>query len=713
MSTDKDEFLATARKRFAAAAEDEKHLREKFISDLKFASPDGDDQWDPQVKMQREAAGRPAMSFPRCHTFVQQVSNEARQKKPQIKFAPRLDQDKDTAEILEGLARFIQYDSQAQVAYETAIEYSAGASWGFYRFLTEYCDDDSDDLELKIKPVLDPLTVYGIVVPAIFGRKPRYWFVIEDMPKEDYKAQYPDSELSSLAWAEAEKQGEGWVGSDTIRIAEYWWVEEERVKGKRRPQVTIKTCKTNGSEILPGDDGESSKTEWPGTICNIVPVLGKQMIIEGKPRLFSVVRPQKAAQQLINYSKSRIAETLSTSPISPFMVAEGQIDGYEKEWSTLNTSLRPFLTYKATDLTGRPMERPARDTFEPPIQALSAFVMQEVDDMKATTGIFDASLGNQANETSGKAILARKDQSNLTTMHYIDNLARSFKQGGDIIAELVPKIYDTEREIEILGEDEKQKVVTINKQYQDGSGKDRHYKVKGANMSYVVTMGQAFDSKRSESFDTMQQVLQSTPDLIHMIGDIFFANSDLAGADQLAERFKKGLPPNLQDTYGEKVPPQAQAQIQQLSQHLQAINAAAGEYEKQIQQLQFEKQAKVVELQGKMQQIAAQSQADMALEDKKLQTQIAVAEIETKAQILSEREAALRDLEAQFHDQAHDLAMQHVGAQQAQQATAQQAGHQQDLQAQTADAQSQQSAQDAQQQAQVSQQSAGPAQGQE
>jgi hypothetical protein len=698
MANEQDDFLATARKRFAAAAEDEKQLRDKFVSDLKFASPDGDDQWDPLMKLQREQAGRPAMSFPRCHTFVQQVSNEARQKKPQIKFAPRLDQDKDTAEILEGLARFIQYDSQAQVAYETAIEYSAGASWGFYRFLTEYCDDDSDDLELKIKPVLDPLTVYGVVVPAIFGRKPRYWFVIEDMPKEDYKAQYPDSEISSLSWSEAEKQGEGWVGSDTIRIAEYWWVEEERVKGKRRPQVTIKTCKTNGMEILPGDDGESSETEWPGTICNIVPVLGKQMIIEGKPRLFSVVRPQKAAQQLINYTKSRIAETLSTSPISPFMVANGQITGFEKQWSNLNTAPTPFLTYNVVDTSGREIPPPQRQTFEPPIQALSSFVMQEVDDMKATTGIFDASLGNQANETSGKAILARKDQSNLTTMHYIDNLARSFKQGGDIIAELVPKIYDTEREIEILGEDEKQKVVTINKEYSDANGKPLHYKVKDANMSYVVTMGQAFDSKRSESFDTMQQVLQSTPDLIHMIGDIFFANSDLAGADQLAERFKKGLPPNLQDQDGqEKVPPQAQAQMQQLQQHNQALNAACQTLEKQLGQLHFEKTAKTIEHQGKMQEIAAKAQADMALEDKKLQTQIAVAEIETKAQILSEREAALRDLEAQFHDQAHDVAMQHVGAQQAQQATAQQAGHQQDLQAQSADAQSQQSAQDAQQ----------------
>lgn len=693
-----DDFLGIARKRFAAAAEDEKQLRAKFIDDLRFASPDGEEQWDAKIAMDRKAAGRPTLSFPRCHTFVQQVSNEARQKKPQIKFAPRLDQDKDTAEILEGLARFIQYDSQAQVAYETAIEYSAGASWGFYRFLTEYCNDDSDDLELKIKPVLDPLTVYGVVVPAIFGRKPRYWFVIEDMPKEDFEAQYPKAEMNSLSWAEAEKQGEGWVGSDTVRIAEYWWVEEERVKGKRRPQVTIKTCKTNGMEILPGDDGESSKTEWPGTICNIVPVLGKQMIIEGKPRLFSVVRPQKAAQQLINYSKSRIAETLSTSPITPFMVADGQIEGYEEEWSTLNTTQRPFLRYKVVDTSGRPIPPPVRQTFEPPIAALSSFVAQEVDDMKATTGIFDASLGNSANEISGKAILARKDQSNLTTMHYIDNLARSFKQGGDIIAELVPKIYDTEREIEILGEDEKQKVVTINKQYQDGSGKSRHYKVKDANMSYVVTMGQAFDSKRAESFDTMQQVLASAPDLIHIIGDIFFKQSDLAGADQIAERLQKMLPPNLQDGDGEKVPPQAQAQIQQLGQHNQALNAACQTLEKQLGQLQFEKTAKTVEHQGKMQEIAAKARADMALEDKKLFTAVTIAEINTNAQIVSDRESDRNALVAQFHEQAHDVAMAHVGAQQAQQAAEQQAGHQQDLQAQSADAQSQQSAQDAAQQ---------------
>jgi hypothetical protein len=531
------------------------------------------------------------------------------------------------------------------------------------------------------------MAIYGILVPACFNREPMFWFVVEDIPKEEFKQQYPKSEMAGLSWSEAEKRGDGWVGSDSVRIAEYWYVEE--TEGKHRPKRTIKFCKTNGLEVL-----ADSETTWPGTKCNVIPVLGKQMIMEGKPRLFSVVRPQKSAQQLINYSKSRIAETLSTSPISPFMVAEGQISGYEKDWGSLNTSLKPFLTYKVTDVGGRPIPPPQRQTFEPPIQSLSSFVMQEIDDMKATTGIFDASLGNSANEVSGQAIMRRKQQTDLTTMHFMDNLVRSFKKGGQVIAEMIPKIYDTAREIQILGEDEAVKIIQINKEHKDEKGKSRNYEMTKGKYEPIVTSGKAFDSKRMETFDTMQQLVQSAPNMLPMFGDVLFKNSDMAGADILSDRFKKMLPPNLQaGDNEEKVPPQAQAQMQQLTQHLQAVNAAAQEYEKQIQQFQFEKQAKVVELQGKLQEIAAKSQADMALEDKKMLTQITIAEINTKAQNAADREADRRELEAQFHDQAHDVAMQAQGAQQ-----------QQAAQAQQADTQAQQSAQEAAQSQQAQQQ---------
>ena len=381
-------------------------------------------------------------------------------------------------------------------------------------------------------------------------------------------------------------------------------------------------------------------------------------------------------------------------PISPWVSPVGGIpSGQEGKWANSNNST-DVLFYNVVDVAGRPAPPPQRQTFEPPIASLSAFVAQEVDDMKATTGIFDASLGNQANETSGKAILARRDQANLTTMHYIDNLARSFKQGGDIIAEVVPKIYDTEREIEILGEDEKQKVVTINKAYEVSPGKVKHYKVKDAKMSYVVSMGQAFDTKRSESFDTMQQVLQASPDLIHVIGDIFFRNSDLAGADQIAERLQKMLPPQLQEQ-NDELPPQAQAAIAQAQQQAQL---ATGE----LQKLQFERAAKVAEHEGRMQEIQTKHVSDMLLEDKKLETQIAVAEINTKAQNTQERLAFVEDMIKQLHSQAHDSAMAAQQAAHGQVDNDQQAANQSDLAAQQAGHQADQSAQDAAQ-AQVAQ----------
>lgn len=689
MAENNDDFLATMRKRFAAAAEDEKELRAKFVSDLKFASPDGEGQWDPQLKQDRENAGRPAMAFPRCHTFVQQVSNDARQNKPQVKFAQSDDGDKETAEIMEGLARYIQYSSNAQEAYETAIEYSAGGSFGYYRVLTDYCDDDSDDQDIKVVAVRDPLTVYGILLPSVFGRKPRFWFVVEDIPKDEFKALYPDSEVASLSWDEAERRGESWIGSESIRIAEYWCVEEKRVKGKRKPQITIKFCKTNGLEILPGDDGETSETVWPGTICNVIPVLGKQMIIEGKATLSSVVRPQKSAQQMLNYAKSRIAETLSQAPVSPFLVAEGQVAGYESQWETINTFPRPFITYKLTDNAGRPVPPPQRQTFEPPIQALSTFVMQESEDMKATTGIYDAALGSSGtNETSGQMVMRRQQQSNLTTMHFMDNLERSFKLAGEVIGELIPKIYDAARIIKILGPDEAQKIVTINQKHTNAAGQPRHFDLASAKGSWVITMGHSFSSKRMESFDMMQQVLQGQPGLLNVIGDIFFQNSDLAGADQLAERFHKMLPPQLQDDENNPLPPQAQAAVAQAQQQAQAMQG-------ELQKMAMERQGKVIEHQGKMQQIAAQFQADMALAQQDRETKLAVAEIGTKAQSAGERQAFVEDLWKQFHSQSHDIAMQKDDQDHQQAMSQQQADQQSQMADQTAQNQSAQSAQDA------------------
>jgi hypothetical protein len=642
-STQSD-FIATARKRFQQAADDEKTLREEALIDLKYVAGD---QWDPKLKQDRERAGRPALTFPRCHTFVQQVSNEARQNKPQIKFAKDDDRaDDDTAEIYEGMARHIQYSSDAQVAYETAVEYSAGGSFGYYRFLTE--EDDQGQQELKILPVLDPFSVYGILVPSCFNREPRFGFVVEDMPEEEFKDLYPKSPISTGVLGESDSSwlsANGWLGTNTVRIAEYWYC-----KGTGK-DTKVKFCKISGMEVLP-----DTETEWLDYCIPIFPVLGKQMIIQGKPQLFSVVRHQRGAQQMINYSKTRIAESLSVAPISPYMVARGQIAKGDKKWENLNTQVFPYLEYDAVDVMGKPAPPPQRQTFEPPIQSLSSFVAQEIDDMKATTGIFDASLGQKSNETSGTAIRNRQQQATMTTMHFMDNLERSFKKGGRVLENLIPKIYDEDRMVRTLGKDEAPKIVRINAQHED-NGKNRHYKVGGDDAGkyrVIVTMGRAFSTKRQESFDMMQELVGGSPDVFPLVADIMFRNSDVAGSEELAERFKRMLPPQAQDQESddpEQQLQQMQAQMQQMGQAHQALNAYA-------QKLEQEKQGKVIETDARKEIEMFKAQKEYELNVLKLEVERDIAEITTKAQDARERMKLDANLDEQMHVAAHELGLQ-------------------------------------------------------
>ena len=115
--------------------------------------------------------------------------------------------------------------------------------------------------------------------------------------------------------------------------------------------------------------------------------------------------------------------------------------------------------------------------------------------------------------------------------------------------------------------DEKPLIVQINQEFTDPkTGKTKKHDMSAGKYALTVTSGKAFDSKRSETFDTMQQVLQTNPNLMNVVGDIYFRNSDLAGAEQLADRMHKLLPPALQDN--QQIPPEAQAAVAQAHQQM-------------------------------------------------------------------------------------------------------------------------------------------------
>src|SRR5206468_10552344 len=102
-----------------------------------------------------------------------------------------------------------------------------------------------------------------------------------------------------------------------------------------------------------------------------------------------------------------------------------------------------FLTYKPTSINGTPVPPPQRQAFEPAVQAISQAAMLAADDLKATTGIYDAALGAQSQDISGIAIQRRANQAQTSNFHFVDNLTRSLRHTGRILVDLIPHIYDT------------------------------------------------------------------------------------------------------------------------------------------------------------------------------------------------------------------------------------------------------------------------------
>ena len=672
----KSEFLATARKRFREALEQEREIRDAAREDLRFTAGE---QWDPKVKHDRQMAGRPALTHNRLQAFVAQIANEARQQKPQIRFSPVEDADEDTAEVYEGLARHIQYDSRASIAYETAVDYQASCSFGFFRMLTDYVDQDSFDQELKIVAVPDPFSVYGVLIPAIRGQKCRFAFVTDRLSRDEYKAQFGETdEFASFA----ENDQDGWITNEDVRIAEYWHLETRIrkiaqledgtvldadqvpegltvVKTREVDEDVVQFCKLNGAEVIPG-----SETEWVTDEICIFPVLGKSLIVDGKPQLFSLVRFMRDPQKLINYTKSRIAEALATSPISPYIGAEGQFAGHEKEWASANITLRPYLEYKATNVLGQPVPPPQRQVYEPPIQALSQFLMQEIDELKAISGIFDASLGNESNETSGVAIARRQQQSNTANLHFLDNLTRAHEQCGRNIATAIPQLYDTARMVRILGADEEQEIVKVNQPWVDKQGVPRHYQLGAGKYDVSVTSGRSFSTKRLETFDAISQLVQAQPQMLQILGDILFRNSDLAGGDEMSERFKKLLPPVLQEQQGpqQQIPPQVQQAMQQLGQQhdqlVQQVHQLSSEIE--TKSLEMASRERIVEMQERTKKEIALAQLNSGEALRLLENDLASVKHQLDMMHQANMKAADQAHQAEMSgaDQQHQAAMQ-------------------------------------------------------
>ncbi len=638
------DLLAAMRKRFEVSISAYSDSRDSELDDLKFmaGSPDNRFQWPQEVLATRGAVqgqtmnARPCLTINKLPQHVRQVTNDQRQNRPAGKVIPVDDKaDLEVAEIFDGMVRHIEYISDADVAYDTACDNQVTFGEGYVRILTEYCDDDTFDQDIRICRVRNSFSVYldpHIQDPC--GADAEWCFITEDMPKDEFERSFPDAEpISSI---ESRGTGDGemsqWIQEESVRVAEYFYAHYEKAKLHLYPgNVTafagspeaqqmemmglkpvrtrdvdvrkIKWIKTNGYEVL-------EEADWPGKWIPVVRVVGNEFEIEGRIFLSGLVRNAKDAQRMYNYWVSQEAEMLALAPKAPFIGYGGQFEGYEHQWKTANTTNWPYLEVNPDVSDGQGGVLPLPQRAQPPLPqtGLIQAKLGASDDIKATTGQYDSSLGATSNERSGRAILARERQGDTGTYHFVDNYGRAIRYVTRQLVDLIPKIYDTQRIARIVGMDGKTKTVKIDptqpepvRKIQDENGivLEKIYNPSVGKYDVAVTTGPSYYTKRQEAMAAMGEILQANPELWAVAGDLFVKNMDWPGAQEIAERLAKTIDPKLLEDSDDS--PALQAAQQQ-------IQAMAAEMEQMFNMLQNVNQSievRDVEVKEAMARIAA------------------------------------------------------------------------------------------------------------
>lgn len=648
--SDRD-LLQEIRERYDTGWSADVKNREEMESDLRFVAGE---QWPEDVRLDRESDERPCITENRLPQYVRQVANDMRANPPAIKvIAGSGGADKAVADIMTGMIRDIESKSATLRPYVSAGASAARCGIGHWRVLTDYTSPTSFEQEIRIEPVLNPFAVVWDPVAVAPTREDADWcFVIEEMSEDEFKSQYPDAKPVSFDGKDTESWSSGWLNGDdkSVRVAEYWrkirepatvcmladgstgykddlpegFPAEGIIAERESDRVRVEVLKTNGHEIL------EEAQEWPTRHIPIVPVVGEEYSVGGHMIRNSVIRFAKDSQTIYNYWLSTQTEHLALQPKAPFVATARQVQNYADVWKTANTSNHSVLIFDVDP--DAPTARPMREAPPASSGAFSEQVLRAADGMKATTGIYDAGLGAQGNETSGKAIMARQREGDVGTFEFRDNLNASVEHTGRILVELIPVIYDTPRMVRILGEDGEEDFAEINKpeiDEQSGQPVVRN-DLKVGEYNVHVRSGPSFTTRRQEAAESMLQFIQTSPDSASLVLDLIAKNMDWPGADEFAERFKKMLPPQVQPETDDPEEQQARAQKAQQAQEaakLEQRNAMAEISEKEANAAEAQADARKTEIEAQKAQLEMlmQSGALQQLVTQMVQAQLAQA----------------------------------------------------------------------------------------
>ena len=438
---------------YKLSADAEADNRKRGLEVLNFIRP-GADQWtSDQIKARGKRA---TYSFNQLPKFGRQVINDQWQNIAQIKYIPKGDTDKEKATILEDKVREVQAQSSAQTAYKIAIASQVNIGWGYFAFGTDFDNDESHDQNIYIRQIPNTFQIYDDPATREQDRRDRRYLIeIEDLPRSEFNeandTDYNSKDLVSIgdnypSWANEQK--------DIVRVGHYWrlehdtyqlWTNKETgestkekpkdpnnwlVRDVKKPKVMYYKC--TALDLL-------EKREWSGSHIPFCFVEGNKNIIDGKVYYTGLYEDMITTQILYNYATNTAIELAETAPVSPFIGDVRSFKGFEKYYDEANTKNFSYLPYNGVDGNGNPINAPQRLSNGADLSAAVSLIQMAEQNFYGTSGIYPSSLGQQSNEKSGKAIIARQKEGDVSTSNYADCFGRALQYGGIIFMDLCKK----------------------------------------------------------------------------------------------------------------------------------------------------------------------------------------------------------------------------------------------------------------------------------
>lgn len=692
-------FIERSRDRWKTADQSSSTFRAKMREDQLFASGGGH-QWTEEERQNRNDDARPCLEINRIPQFIRQVSNQARASRSQIQYTPRSGgATQELASVLTGLARAIETESDADIAYDTAVEHQLRSGMGFVRLRSAWANDTGFETVCRIERLRNPLAVYWdpSVQDATFADA-RYMHIVALLGKDEYDARWGKTRsYNSLTEFRTGRVADDWLPEGQVVVTEYFYVEVEpkpllqlangvtvwaedlqdylvawqmaNPPGAPMPPVirqrsvdtrVVRWCLHNAVDILEGDETRTKGRVLPGTRIPIFPVIGDEIDCDGEVDYRGMVRDAKDPQRLYNYWTSTIAESIALTPKSPWLAEAEQVASYFDDWKEANRKTQSVLLYNAKTVDGQLVPAPIRNVAEPPIQAMVLGLKESDQDLKSVMGLFEASLGSPGPQQSGKAISAVQQQGLLANSNFIDNQQRTKRALGRALLDWIRVVYDTPRLVHVLDPANKSQAVMVHAGQQNAPPSPppdvtKVFDISVGTYDVTIATGPSFQTERQRAEANLLELFKVLPGLGQIGADILLEHSDNPAAVALSKRAKLMLPPQVQAADDPTLAlPKLLAQNQQMQMVIQKAQQAI---QKMAQTLEKEE----LSASAKIQVAMIQADAAMAVAASKSQDTRALAAFQAEYDRVSqhvEHLSTLAQAEAEHEQQLIQQAQQ-------------------------------------------------------